>query len=140
MLTSTPSRECLVCKVVFYKKPENSWADWERKHKTCSRSCSRKLVGNSWLRKYDFKPGVQSGTPFKKGAIPHNYKGDDASYTAKHIWVAYHYGKASKCEFCGVKDRKYHWSNISGEYKRDRNDWQQLCIPCHKKFDLKEKL
>jgi hypothetical protein len=65
------------------------------------------------------------------------WKGKEASYAAKHLWVAYNYGRPKLCEQCGVTDRKmYHWANISREYKRERSDWLRLCVPCHKKLDL----
>jgi hypothetical protein len=31
----------------------------------------------------------------------------------------------------------YHWANISGTYERLREDWLRLCVPCHKKYDIK---
>ena len=67
-----------------------------------------------------------------------NWKGKEASYYAKHIWVSYNHGKPTKCEHCGkdgLTGRKIHWANISGEYKRDINDWKRLCVPCHSKYD-----
>lgn len=66
------------------------------------------------------------------------WKGDQASYHAKHMWIAYHYGKPKKCENCGTtEDRMYHWANISREYRRERSDWLRLCVPCHKGNDIK---
>lgn len=66
------------------------------------------------------------------------WKGDKASYRAKHIWVQFHYGKADKCEFDNThKSSRFHWSNISGQYLRDISDWQKLCPKCHKQFDKK---
>lgn len=72
------------------------------------------------------RPGEQNGL----------WKGDKASYRAKHIWVQYNYGKATRCEADDTHDSsRYHWSNISGNYLRDISDWQQLCPKCHKAFD-----
>ena len=31
--------------------------------------------------------------------------------------------------------KMYHWANISKSYKRNRNDWLRLCVPCHMKYD-----
>jgi hypothetical protein len=60
------------------------------------------------------------------------WKGDNASYTAIHAWVYRHFGKADKCENCTNKDHKrFEWANISGEYKRVREDWKMLCSKCH---------
>lgn len=63
------------------------------------------------------------------------WKGDNASYYAKHIWVGNNFGKANKCEHCGETTKKITWANISGKFLRDRKDWKQLCISCHRKFD-----
>lgn len=76
------------------------------------------------------------------------WKGELASYSAKHMWIRKHYGKASKCENkdCkyprynskGVlleKPTKYHWANLTGKF-RDIKDYKQLCHSCHKKLDM----
>lgn len=133
------TKTCERCGATFSKAPTCSEKEWNMR-RGCSRSCASVLRGNIWLKQHMFKTGSTVGakTRFKKGNTAHNFKGDDASYTAKHIWIRYHFGKASICEneFCTGKSKNYHWSNISGEYKRERNDWQQLCVSCHKKYDL----
>lgn len=80
-------------------------------------------------------------TRFKKGEVAEasnsQWKGAKASYSAIHHWVRRKLGKACKCELCGTSEiRKYHWANISGQYRRDLSDYFQLCVPCHKKYDL----
>ena len=60
------------------------------------------------------------------------------AYAAAHMWIRNNYGTPRGCENCKTKeDRMYHWSNISREYKRDRDDWLRLCVPCHKRNDIK---
>lgn len=71
----------------------------------------------------------------KTGLIPANYKGELAGYGSKHSWIYRHKGKASRCIFCGVKNKRYTWANISGKYKRDFNDYMELCYSCHKFYD-----
>ena len=115
---------------------------WEQR-KICSQACRvawnkglsiddprvRKSIEN--LKKHSYKSGSTSG---HKNV---NWKGDDASYFAKHLWVSSHFGKPVGCESCGTKeDRIYQWANISKEFKRERSDWMRLCIPCHKRYDL----
>lgn len=65
------------------------------------------------------------------------WKGDQASYNAKHMWVYRRLGKPKKCTSCGLDDpiRMYHWANISGQYMRNIDDWMRLCVPCHSDFD-----
>lgn len=57
-------------------------------------------------------------------------------YRNVHLWVEYHLGKASKCENdLSHKTTRYHWANLSGEYKRDFSDWAELCPRCHMIID-----
>lgn len=69
------------------------------------------------------------------------WKGDKASYSAKHIWIRVNLGRANKCEDkeCLGISKKYHWANISHKYKRERADWKMLCVKCHAKFDRRTK-
>ena len=70
------------------------------------------------------------------------WKGKNASYSAKHIWIKNKFGSSEKCEFCKKIGKKInnrwnlHWANISGKFKRERSDWLGLCVSCHKKYDL----
>lgn len=65
------------------------------------------------------------------------------NYSYIHQWVRKTFGRASKCEECGlnrlIADRKrtFAWANLSGEYKQERADWKMMCYSCHKKYDLK---
>lgn len=66
------------------------------------------------------------------------WKGDNASYAAKHMWVYKRLGKPNTCEHCGrsnLSGRMIHWANKSGKYIRDLNDWLRLCVSCHHKYD-----
>lgn len=58
-----------------------------------------------------------------------------------HYWIKKNYGKADRCEFCGVKNaRRYEWSNKDHTYKIDRKNWQRLCKPCHAYYDIEKGL
>ncbi len=62
-------------------------------------------------------------------------------YQAIHKWVTRNFGKAIECEHCLTPDAKiYDWANISGEYRKVRSDWKQLCRKCHGIFDNKSDL
>lgn len=136
------SKPCITCNTLFFKKYYESRATWDER-KYCSLPCrqpwnrglnkSDPRVANNWRnsQKTRFSTESTSGTKNAK------WKGVDASYEAKHMWVKYHYGKPQECEHCGTtKKRMYHWANISKECMRDRSDWLRLCVPCHKRFDL----
>ena len=66
------------------------------------------------------------------------WKGKEVGYSALHIWVERQLGKPKKCENCGEDNpkKRYEWSSKSREYKRDLKDWQRLCVPCHRNYDL----
>ena len=70
----------------------------------------------------------------KLGEKNPNWKGDNAGYVAIHIWVKNNKTKPKLCEDCNVKE-PYDLANISGEYKRDINDFEWLCRSCHMKKD-----
>lgn len=82
--------------------------------KTCSRSCYygrlRKLL--------DTKFAVKD------------------SYATIHKWVYKQGGRATRCELCATTHAPtYHWSNKSGKYLQDMEDWWQLCAKCHNAYD-----
>lgn len=65
------------------------------------------------------------------------WKGENASYKTKHQKINKYYGKAHRCENikCSEKSKFYEWANISGKYKRSREDWIMLCHSCNIKMD-----
>ena len=65
----------------------------------------------------------------------HQWKGDDASYEAKHDWVYRRLGKASVCQKCGESKKRIGWANKSHKYFRIESDWIALCMPCHREYD-----
>lgn len=81
--------------------------------------------------------------PENQGARHFAWKGENVSYRNLHRWVERFRGKASLCENCGMTElpegrkRYFQWANISRSYKRDLNDWMQLCCLCHKRYDGK---
>lgn len=58
----------------------------------------------------------------------------ESGYRALHAWVAKHLGKPQKCDVCGTTEKKrYHWANISQEYKKDLSDWRRMCVVFHQR-------
>ena len=51
-----------------------------------------------------------------------------------HRWVKKNYGRATECEQCGATER-IQWSNKGHTYQMVREDWQQLCVQCHTRYD-----
>lgn len=57
---------------------------------------------------------------------------------ALHQWVRRNKSKSNFCENCKENKNKFKFldlANISGEYKRDVNDYKWLCRSCHMRED-----
>lgn len=66
---------------------------------------------------------------------------DPYKYQRIHLWINREMGKASHCSFDSThKSTRYHWSNISGKYKKDLSDWRQLCPSCNIKSGYTDEL
>ena len=77
--------------------------------------------------------------PWTTGQNNYFWKGENASYGAKHKWLVIHFGKADKCENPNcvfLNPKRFEWANINGKYKRKRNDYIMLCASCHRTWDL----
>ena len=139
-------KKCKLCRTNFTKKPRYSYKQWQQRQ-FCSNKCSAIFKAPMFRSKAPWNKGTRglmgnNVKGFKKddpritGENNYQWQGDYPSYAAVHMWLKKHYGKASICEFCGDRDKKmYHWSNVSGSYKRDILDWQQLCVTCHSMYD-----
>ena len=75
------------------------------------------------------------------------WQGDDVSNDALHIWIGRRKKKTGVCSHCGNRpkvhrNRKYgtEWANVSGEYRRDLDDFIELCTPCHREFDKRREV
>lgn len=55
-------------------------------------------------------------------------------YRTLHMWVRSHFKKTNICTICN-EEKKTTLSNISGKYKRDLNDFWELCSECHIMYD-----
>ena len=64
----------------------------------------------------------------------HNWKGDDAGYSAFHRRL--YKNQPKKCEVCGTTDESslYDWANVTGRYN-DPDDYKRMCRSCHAKHD-----
>ena len=87
------------------------------------------------------KPRPHSkGVPILKNRGENNikWKGDNAGYRALHLWVERQLGKAKMCQNNSAhSSTRYHWANVSGEYKRDISDWIEVCPSCNRKMGVK---
>lgn len=93
----------------------------EETRKKMSKASKRTLNG--------FKKGHKS---FWKG------KGDDIGYHGIHKWLQTKFGKANHCEDpdCSQTSKIFHWALKKGyAYERRRDNFFQLCIKCHRRYD-----
>jgi hypothetical protein len=72
---------------------------------------------------------------FRTNEKHHAWKGQKASYSAAHKWMANNFKKIDSCFKCYGNKPRTEWANVSGKYKRDQNDWIELCSSCHRHFD-----
>jgi hypothetical protein len=67
------------------------------------------------------------------------FKEDYRKYQRVHYWLYEKYGKANHCENDEThKSFRFEWANISDKYLKNKNDWKQLCVSCHRKMDYTE--
>ncbi len=108
----SPYKECVTCKTCG--KEFQAWKCEKRIY--CSASC-RSKDGN-----------------FKKGQDHQRWSGNSVGYSGLHKWINKNFEKKEFCEICR-SDEFLEWSNVSGNYTRDKSDWQCLCKKCHAKID-----
>lgn len=125
-------KKCHICGKEFKVSPSHAV-----KRKCCSKECQHKAVigtkrpdRTEWMKELG-KLNLQG-----KERDNQNWKGDNATYSAIHDWIRRKLGKANKCEQCGKTKGKIEWSNKNHLYKREISDWQQLCVSCHKIYDI----
>ena len=85
---------------------------------------------------YLFQKGKRNPMFGKINELNPSWKGDNVGYNAIHKWVRKNKPKVTRCEKCNCV-RKLEISNISGKNKRDINDYEWLCVPCHRNKDNK---
>lgn len=92
-----------------------------------------------WMKgKTMSKENSQKKSEAMRGSKNHQWKGDNVGYIDLHAWVVRWKGKASKCEICGIENKKrYEWANIDHKYRRVLEDYISLCTKCHRIFDIR---
>lgn len=79
------------------------------------------------------------------GARNPNWRGDEVGYIGLHIWLRRHKTRTGVCERCGATPSPMKgmsvgtdFANKSGEYRRDVDDFWELCQVCHARVDRGE--
>lgn len=113
------------------------------KHKT-NCSCFR-CTGIIWNKNVSWneetkekirKANIGRKHPQTQGEKNVHWKGDIVGYMGLHTYIGKRKNKIGICKNCN-KIGKTVWSNISYEYKRDLDDWEELCQKCHIQKDAK---
>jgi len=134
-MTSYPlTKVCPTCRNIYNKPYTESVKNWVERHKFCSLKCrSIAQKGKPLSGETKKRMGLA-----RTGEKNHKWKGGTVGYYALHAWVKRRLGSPGTCEECGKSGLSgvyIHWANISGEYKRDLDDWTRLCVWCHMKLD-----
>lgn len=69
-------------------------------------------------------------------------------YINIHCWIRNKKGRPDHCDICGLQEKPkgvraknyFQWSNKSNTYRRELDDWWQLCIRCHRLYDFHVKI
>jgi len=99
---------------------------------TARTASSRGLVKGQPVR---FLPGHQLRSIDRRQTAHGGWKGTRVGYSALHKWVRKYKPKRCECEWCGRQMSRTHMANISGRYRRDVDDYLELCPSCHYRFD-----
>lgn len=117
-------KNCIECNEIFYITP-GLVGSLDIKHpepKYCSNRCRllNPLFKNTGRTRFQSRE--------------RSFKGTQKEYYQLHHWVRKNKGKAFWCTFC-FSCKKVEWANISGLYRKELNDYMQLCNKCHFKYD-----
>jgi hypothetical protein len=78
--------------------------------------------------------GLKIGWKKKQNEKNLMWKGDKVGLPALHNWIRRRKLKPMFCVSCN-ENEPYDLANISGEYRRDINDFEWLCRSCHMRKD-----
>ena len=103
--------------------PNKGYKQTEEHHKKLLKAITGKVRSLESRKRY---------SKSKMGDRNPTWKGDKVKYAGLHLWIQRQLGKAAVC-VNGHIASVYYWANISGKYKRDVNDFRQLCNSCNGK-------
>jgi len=78
---------------------------------------------------YRKRAGLSNRSATKMGINNPMWKGDKVGYGKLHVWIKSRKPKPQFCIRCN--NPPYDLANISGQYRRDVNDYEWLCRRCH---------
>jgi len=134
-------KKCKVCRSPFKTYPCRLTGKGGHKALFCSKSCANKYNQNG--KETRFKKGNTSFLSLHPENASRNdnhfaWKGEKVSYRGLHQWVIREKGYADTCSDCGrysSNHRDIQWANIDHKYRRNLDDFIQLCRKCHRSHD-----
>ncbi len=103
--------------------------------KTCGYKHRKRPSGLTYKIKTKNKAWFKKGhKAWWKGKKRKEFVETSDEHSTMHKWIRRHWGKPKECNFCNSK-KNLEWANKSGEYKKIRSDWLQLCKKCHHSYD-----
>lgn len=71
-----------------------------------------------------------------RGSAHASWKAEGAAYRTLHARLNRSHPRSGVCEACGATGRMTHYALIHGhEYSDQREDYRELCVRCHAKYD-----
>lgn len=119
---------CLGCGISFYQKLSKI-VEYGNFHSECFKK---------FLQENKVRPWTEDVSKKLSGENNPSFKGIMVSESALHKWVTYHKGRPKHCVDCEATKyqcENLQWSNQSGLYLRDLDDYVGRCPPCHKAYD-----
>jgi len=172
-MSTTPSKNCVICNKSFVKPVSDSKKTWAGRH-YCSSRCANSRVKNRGIEpipnikhgltgynnyrcrcdicrdsvrfhKRQQRAGIKTEHWGLKEELNPAWKGDAVGYKCLHDWVKRYKPKTGICSHCKVNygTRRGHatqWANVNHSYRRNLDDYIELCPACHKKYDLENNL
>lgn len=107
--------------------------------KTLSDESRAKMSAVRTGRRHSLRSRLKLMAAVKRGPNNPAWKGDDVTYRVIHRWINRVATKTGTCSRCG-EERLTQWANLSGNYRRDVNDFAEMCVPCHSRYDRLRRL
>jgi hypothetical protein len=117
---------CTGCGRIFYKKLSKI-VNYNFHSDICFKKFIKKNKKYPWSNEVYYKNSSENN---------HAYKGIMASCSSLHHYITYNKGVPRKCSICGSIEN-VDWSNQSGLYLTDLDDYVARCRKCHKAYDKK---
>jgi len=111
---------------------------------TCACGCGAEVRGrfqrgHNWrLDRSLLSAAIAKRNAQRSGELHPRWLGDAVDYKQLHKWVSRRRERTGTCEQCGTvpvprADGRAgtDWANVSGEYRRELDDYRELCHACN---------